>query len=153
MTDRCDDDIPAVTRIVRRVLADHVAEMHLPRPIPSWLYPPRTPLGDGDQVLSPSAEELRTMALALDACEGTPLMVRIVHRDGSPWVEFDVATGPERPPQSLDEATRLAILSRPSAYRVERFALWRYTLDVYRLDESGAVEDDPINLARRNDDE
>jgi hypothetical protein len=125
--------------------------MHPPKPIPSWLYPPRTPLGDGDQVLSPSAEELRALAAALGACTGTPLMLRIVHRDGSPWLEFDVATGPEQPPQSLDEATRLAILSRPSAYSVERFALWRYTLDVYRVDETGAVEDDPIDLTSRGD--
>lgn len=149
MGDDSHDEAPAITRIVRRELAEHERTHHLPRPIPAWLYPQRTPLGDGDQCLTPTAEELRTIAAVLDACEGHPLMTRIVHRDGSPWLEFDVATGPELPPQSFDEARRLALLSRPDGYHVERFALWRYTLDVYRLDADGAVEEDPIELGSR----
>jgi hypothetical protein len=151
MPDETSDPMPAVTRHVERLIARHVGEMHPPSPIPAWLYPPRTPLDDGEQVLAPSAEELRALTTALDACEGFPLMTRIVHRDGSPWIEISVACGPERPPATLDEAERLAILSRPDGYRVERFALWRYTLRLYRIGPDGAVEDDPIDQPSRTE--
>jgi hypothetical protein len=34
----------------------------------------------------------------------------------------------------------------PGAYAVQRYALWRTTLVVYRIGDDGAVEDDPIEV-------
>lgn len=105
-------------------------------PIPKHLRPLDGPLGLGDLQIVLRTEELerlgRAIALVQDA-----RTVRILHRDGSPWVEMDVITAPPDaepfPPADV------------SRYGHESFALWRYTLAVYRVGLDGAVEEDPID--------
>lgn len=127
-------------RVAREAIEDHEQRLHAapPHPIPAWLYPQPGPLGGGDLVLTPTADELRAVVRTLDTLDLDCRVVRLVMREGSPWLEFDVAIGPSVaepfPPPD------------PSRYGVVRFALWRYTLAVYRVGPEGAVEDDPIEL-------
>jgi phage FluMu protein gp41 len=89
------------------------------------------PLYDGDQILNATADELATIALVASKVECARI-VQVVKRLNSPWVEFSIAT---RATEDEDE---------PTAYAVERYALWRKTLAVHRIGDDGAVEDDPI---------
>jgi hypothetical protein len=97
----------------------------------------RAPLGDDDQVITLTTEEHAQLALVIANVADARTM-RIVHRDGSPWIELDVAVGPE--------------MAEPfppvGHYAVHRFALWRYTLAVYAIGADGAVDDDPLPWAR-----
>jgi hypothetical protein len=105
-------------------------------PIPRHLHPLSSALEvPDDLIVVLRAEELAQIARAVAAIVDAR-SVRVVHRDGSPWIELGVATGPE-----LAEPFPPADMSR---YGVRRLALWRYTLAVYELDEHGAVGDDPI---------
>ena len=109
-----------------------------PRPMPPYLWPQRdVPLGDDDMVIAPSTAELRVVARLLDA-EHLAGFTRVIMRDGSPWVEVDVVVPVLELASDGDADTR-----QPGVYR---YAIWRYTGAAYRLDEHGAVEDDPIAL-------
>jgi hypothetical protein len=118
--------------------------------VPPHLHPLDGPLGANDMVLSLRVPELLMINEAMVWLDrqleagSTPLALRIVHRDGSPWVEFAVAVGPVTA-IDFDRARRL-LDNGELARRVgtHRFALWRYTLAVYRVGDDGAVEDDPI---------
>lgn len=105
-------------------------------PIPRHLHPIRARLVlPGDLVVVLRTEELAQIAKLMERVADAR-SVRIVHRDGSPWVEIDVACGPEIaepfPPNDLE------------AYGVHSFALWRYTMAVYVVGPDGAVDDDPM---------
>jgi hypothetical protein len=106
-----------------------------PTPIPSFLYPQPGPIGDGDLVMTATAEEWQRIAELVERVANAR-QVRTLHRDGSPWLEIAVAIGPAQAQTLADADLNL--------YGVERFALWRYTLAVYRVGDDGAVEDDPI---------
>jgi hypothetical protein len=109
-----------------------------PRPLPSYLWPQRdVPLGDEDMVIAPSTSELRVIARLLDA-ERLAGFTRVIQRDGSPWVEVDVVV------PALELASDGNAATRPTG--IYRYAIWRYTGAAYRLDEHGAVENDPIPL-------
>src|SRR4051812_15249912 len=128
---RCLSRLVAGSTIGGRVVPeDRHAERHPadpPRPIPTHLWPLRSPLEDGDLRIAPSTAELRALARTLDA-EGLAGQTFVTMREGSPWLKLDVAV--------------------VVGGRVYRYALWRYTLKVYRVGDDGAVEDDPINLGR-----
>lgn len=115
-----------------------------PIPVPPWLSPLRSPLGIDDLCLVLSRRELDAIADALDGLGLGDAQLRLVHRDGSPWIELDVVEVPERYVVAFHE--RVQRLGRERASR--RFALWRYTGAVYELDEHGAVPDDPIYRPR-----
>jgi hypothetical protein len=79
--------------------------------------------------------ELRAIAGALDVLDVQHGNAMLTARDGSPWLEVDVAM----------------------THQLVRLALWRRTRAVYRVDEHGAVADDPIpgcegTLSERVDD-
>lgn len=70
--------------------------------------------------------------------------MRLAHRYGSPWLECAaVVTTLPRTTIAFDELAEHARAEVEHA-RVVRLALWRRTGDVYRLDEHGAVGEDPI---------
>lgn len=98
-----------------------------PHPLPPHLQPDpmAAPLGGGDARVTPTTEELGLIARLFDHLQisGQTLLTQ---REGSPWLELDVAG--ER------------------GDRVWHFAIWRYTCRVYRVDRTGAVEDDPIEF-------
>ena len=84
-----------------------------------------------------TTDEMRALLHAIELL-GIEGAVRFVHREGSPWIEADVVR--------LDRTTRVQIgdeLVEVAAVEA-RLALWRYTLDVYRIGDDGAVEDDPV---------
>jgi hypothetical protein len=102
-----------------------------PTPIPAWLQPQRAQLGPDDLCVVITTAELASLSAALElelGIGGVPTQVRIVHREGSPWIEVDA----HRP--ALEQSERATV----------RLALWRYTLAVYRVGDDEAVEDDPI---------
>jgi hypothetical protein len=122
-----------------------------PTPMPDYLWPQRAPLGPDDLRLVPSTRELRTIAQLLDH-ERIAGFAMLTMRDGSPWLEVDIAVpahGEARDylrPEVVDlpePVDRVAGLVPPGVYR---FAIWRYTAKAYRVDVHGAVEDDPIEL-------
>lgn len=83
-------------------------------------------------------DELAAITEMLTSLDLTNAILRLVHRDGSPWIEF--TTVPiDRTARAWDEHVAARAIHRPL-----RFALWRYTLAVYRIGSDGAVEDDPI---------
>lgn len=110
-----------------------------PTPVPLWLRPQRLALGPGDLRIVLTDFEMRC---ALDALEELGMVnanVMLTQRDGSPWVEIDaVAQLPAN--LAFADVEEIAALAEGAA----RLVLWRYTGAVYRLDEHGAVEDDPI---------
>jgi hypothetical protein len=123
-----------------------------PTPIPEHLWPwagpseGSPPLAGDDlcMVLTP-AELAQISRVALRVQDATNL--RIVHREGSPWIELDVVSipgGMERAakPWPPAPAERAALMDAA----LHRFALWRYTLKVYVIRPDGAVGDDPIDL-------
>lgn len=83
-----------------------------------------------------TVDELLQIARALEALGLDHGNAMLTWRDASPWIEVDVATGPTEaepfPPAD------------PDKYDLARLALWRRTLDVYRIGRDGAVEDDPF---------
>lgn len=110
-----------------------------PSPIPPYLQPIEAPLGDDDLVFVMTSDELMTLAAFLGGDLNLhPSALRIVHRDGSPWIEFAAVP--------IDRAARVWTEELPAeALRAPmRFAMWRYTLAVYRIGSDGAVEDDPV---------
>jgi predicted HicB family RNase H-like nuclease len=118
-----------------------------PKPIPEHLWPwgrrgvGAPPLGPGDLRIAPSTAELRVLVATLDA-EGIAGQTLVTQRDGSPWLELDVAVpyGAEgRSFVGSELGGSLAV-----GGRVYRYALWRYTLKVHRVGDDGAVEDDPL---------
>lgn len=80
--------------------------------------------------------ELRQVVRAFDALGIEHGNVLLTVRDGSPWLEADVATGPVEaipfPPPD------------PSVFDLVRLALWRRTGAVYVVGSDGAVADDPV---------
>ena len=114
-----------------------------PHPIPPYLQPIAAPLGPGDLCLVVTSDELMAITAFLGGDLNLhPSMLRIVHRDGSPWIEFAAVR--------IDREARVwtnvmsAAAAELEAARPQQFALWRYTLAVYRIGDDGAVEDDPI---------
>lgn len=108
-----------------------------PTPVPLHLAPIEAPLGPEDLRIVLTTDELRAV---VETCEMLDLdlgYVMLTQRDGSPWVEIAVAET-ERVARPFDPATATPIRA------ATKLALWRYTCAVYRLDEFGAVEDDPI---------
>lgn len=109
-----------------------------------------SPTGADDMTLVLERLELAALDAALALVEHEELdrgerlaNMRLLHRDGSPWLECSavVTTLPHTATATaLDELARTEL----EHARVVRLALWRRTCDVYRLDEHGAVEDDPI---------
>lgn len=116
--------MPAVAKVADDAVARHERRFHA-------LDKTAGPLYDGDQILNATADELATV-VKVAARVKYARIVQVVKRLNSPWVEFSVAT---RAVEAEDE---------PTAYAVERYALWRTTLAVYRIGDDGAVEDDPI---------
>jgi hypothetical protein len=128
------------------------ADLGPPHPIPEHLWPGRTtPLGPEDLRIAPSTGELRVIAQVLDH-ERIAGQALVTMRDGSPWLEVDVAV------PAMDEsrgAVRGEVDDLPEPFHavaglappgIYRFAVWRYTGRAYRVDQHGAVEDDPIAL-------
>ena len=111
-----------------------------PSPLPRWLHPLRGALGADDLCIVLSRRELDAIAAALRALELDDAQLRIVARDGSPWIELDVVTVSEHLDAPFGELVRV-VLEQTSS---RRLALWRYTCAVYELDEHGAVPDEPI---------
>jgi hypothetical protein len=75
-------------------------------------------LDDRELVFVATGEELERIAAFLRTLERVR-SVRLVHRDGSPWIELDVVFGPEvRVPSTSSSITS-------STRRRERFDLWR----------------------------
>jgi hypothetical protein len=106
-----------------------------PIPVPEHLRPLSfVQLGPEDLRVNISTEEHRAVARLLDQ-EQLAGQMFLTHREGSPWLEIDVAS------------SRTAALAESTGFvppGVSRYALWRYTCAVYRLGPDGAVEDDPI---------
>lgn len=118
--------MPAVARVAGDAIARHERRFHA-------LDRTAGPLYDGDQILNATADELAVIA-KVAASVACARIVQVVKRLNSPWVEFSVAV---RATEDEDE---------PTAYAVERYAVWRNTLNVYRIGDDGAVEDDPIEV-------
>jgi hypothetical protein len=123
-----------------------------PNPIPEHLFPgPRVPLGSDDLRAVPSTAELRTIAKLLDHFHLAGFTM-VTQRDGSPWLEVDVAVpfhfeAREFVRQEVDDLPAPADgLAGLGPGGVHKFAIWRYTGKAYRCDMHGAVEDDPIEL-------
>jgi hypothetical protein len=114
-----------------------VSDADPPRPIPPFLQPPHeAPLLDGDMVLVCTRDELRAIGDAMHELGFDPSMLRIVHRDGSPWIEF-AAVRMDRHARAWIDRVAVELEGK-----VQRFALWRYTLSVFRIEDTGAIEDD-----------
>lgn len=111
-----------------------------PTPVPPFLQPlgVSPPLGPGDLLLVATRDELAAICAACVALDLDLSILRVVHRDGSPWIEF-VAVRLDRQARAWSEVVGAAATGEP-----QRFALWRYTLAVYRIGDDGAVEDDPV---------
>jgi hypothetical protein len=123
---------PAAARVAADAVRRHEHLHHRapPRPIPPYLWPVDEPPVAGESlVMVATAEEWLAIAALVAMLDEVPpgANVRTLWRDGSPWLEIAVVTGAD-----------------PESRRVEKFALWRYTLAIYRLGADGAVEDDPI---------
>jgi hypothetical protein len=116
-----------------------------PSPIPDWLRPLRSPLGPEDLRVAPSTAELRVIARLLDH-ERIAGQALVTMRDGSPWLEIDIAV-PMRADTREVVAPEMSELAPGGVYR---YAIWRYTAKAYRIDEHGAAEDDPIDLDARD---
>lgn len=137
-----------ISRLARRearlVMAEHEHRHHggdPPSPVPDWLRPLRGHLGADDLRIAPSTQELRVIAQVLEH-EQLAGQALVTMRDGSPWLELDVAVpGYVHPP---DHVKLTAEAAAPSA--VYRYAIWRYTCRAYRVGPDGAVEDDPLEL-------
>jgi hypothetical protein len=113
-----------------------------PRPLPTYLWPQRGVLGPGDLRTVPSTGELRMMARTLER-DHLAGQLMVTQRDGSPWLEFDVFVPFHGEARQYVQRE----LPKPGALApggIYRYALWRYTGAVYRVDHEGAVEDDPI---------
>jgi hypothetical protein len=123
-----------------------------PNPIPEHLWPgPHIPLGSDDLRAVPSTAELRTIAKLLDHFHLAGWTM-VTQRDGSPWLEVDVAVpfhGEARDfvRREVDDLPAPADgLAGLGPGGVHKFAIWRYTGKAYRCDAHGAVEDDPVEL-------
>jgi hypothetical protein len=115
-----------------------------PRPVPEHLWPKQAALGDDDMRAVPSTGELRAIVKALDVTHIAG-WVMLTQRDGSPWLEVDVAV------PFHDEARDFVRgeCGDPDALAeggIYKFAVWRYTGAVYPVGPDGAVADDPIPL-------
>ena len=111
-----------------------------PIPVPPHLWPLRSPLAGDDLRVAASTEELRVIATLLER-EGLAGYTLLTLRDGSPWLELDVAV------PSHDEGrdvVRGQVGGELMGAGVYRYAIWRYTARAYRVGPDGAVEDDPI---------
>jgi hypothetical protein len=117
---------PALAHVAADAVSRHERRFHT-------LDKTAGPLYDGDQILNATADELATVVKVAARVENARI-VQVVKRLNSPWVEFTIAT---RAVEAEDV---------PGAYAVERYALWRTTLVVYRIGDDGAVEDDPIEV-------
>ena len=113
----------------------------MPRPLPQHLRPRLVPAGDDEIVVGNdlrfvcSLAEIVVVQAALTSLDLLHAQVLLTHREGSPWIEIDAV----RVPYSADEPWPASWGDAPI-----RLALWRYTLDVYRVGDDGAVGDDPI---------
>lgn len=99
-----------------------------PSPIPAYLTPwagerkGSPPIGPEDMRIAPATNDLVEIARLIEREELQDGQCLVTQRDGSPWIELDVAKHGD----------------------VQRFALWRYTGAIYRIGPFGAVDDDPI---------
>ena len=111
----------------------------------------RAPLGPEDLRTIPSTGELRAIVRVLDH-EHLAGWTALTQRDGSPWLEVDVVVPFHGEARDYVRREVDDLPSRPDRLDglgpggTHRFALWRYTGAVYRVDVHGAVEDDPIEL-------
>lgn len=113
-----------------------------PTPIPASLWPLRgAALQSEDLRISASTEELRMIQRLLDH-EGIAGHALLTQRDGSPWLEIVVLESQHAADYAGE--SRVPPSARPPGAPVYKYALWRYTGAVYRLDVVGAVEDEPI---------
>lgn len=118
-----------------------------PRPIPPHLRPYPDEWGaatyPGDLVFVISTDELMAIAAFIGGDMNLhPAILRLVHREGSPWIEFSAVQIDRQARAWTDELS--AELLAELGGRVRRFALWRYTLAVYRIEDDGSVGDDPV---------
>jgi hypothetical protein len=129
----------------RRAVTEHEHRHHLdpPSPLPSYLHPnpQRAPLGPDDLRIAPSTEELQVIARLLER-EHVAGQALVTMRDGSPWLEIDVAV-PSHGEGRRQVSPQAMPLAPPGVYR---YAIWRYTARAYRVGADGAVGDDPIEL-------
>jgi hypothetical protein len=114
-----------------------------PRPIPEHLWPKSAPLGPDDLRAIPSTGELRAIVKALDVTHVAG-WVMLTQRDGSPWLEVDVAVPFE--PEARDFVRGECGSDDLAPGGIYKFAVWRYTGAVYAVGPDGAVPDDPISL-------
>lgn len=102
------------------------------------------PLADDALRVSPSTEELRTIATLLDH-ERLAGQAMITQRDGS-WLELAVVVSEHGVARdqahALGRAPMLPVM--PPEPGVYKYAIWRYTCLPYRVGPDGAVEDDPL---------
>ena len=118
-------------------MSEHPADP--PTPIPHYLAPIRVALGESDLRIVATLRELAAVCAVLHELGLDTANVMLTQRDGSPWLEIDAVAAPEQA-LTLGETARFAL----DHGGVVSLALWRYTLAVYRIDEHGAVEDDPV---------
>lgn len=120
-----------------------------PSPVPDYLWPQRGALAGDDQRIAITTEEIRMLTRVLEE-EQLSGVTLVTQREGSPWLELDVAQTFTAPRDRRPITDALATLDPDefvdvaAAGRVYRFALWRYTCSVYRVGQDGAVEDDPF---------
>jgi hypothetical protein len=107
------------------------------QPIPPHLHPIPATLGEDDLMFMATSEELAAIAAAIAELQIAFAVTRLIHRDGSPWIEID-AIETDRVARAWTDQ----IAAEPR--RTVRLALWRYTLAVYRVGADSAVEDEPI---------
>lgn len=128
---------------IRKIARQEIAAV-IDSPIPPHLWPQPGPLAEGDLCLVLSHRELAGIKASLSALEVNDAQLRIVQREGSPWIEIAVATVPHEISAQVTPADSERLAQAVDEIRLFRLALWRYTGSVYRVGDDGAVEDDPV---------
>ena len=113
-----------------------------PIPLPPELAPQvKAPLAGADERVALSTEELRALSALLDA-ERLSGQTLVTLREGSPWVELAVAV-----PYHVDAPDHPGAEAAVGG-RVYRYVLWRYSCAIWRVDEDGALQRDPVIAGR-----
>lgn len=145
---------PAIEAIARReaerVVSEHERRMHaqpwgrLPVDVNADLEP-------GDLAVVLRVQELHALRKMLALLQvGPHAQVRLVARDGSPWLELTVLVSALDPIAEPFDTIRARDLV--AGKRVLRLAMWRRTGAVHEVGPDGAVADDPIYQPRGKDD-